>query len=1326
MACCMRCSKRMKICCGATAAIVILLVVILVILIFTVFKQKDPTVTLQSVKVKEASLVTFPIEAINVSLGILLTVENPNYGSFSYHNSTAYLNYRGKLLATAPLHEDTLPARGSLNISTTLNFYADDLMKLLDLVADFVEGVINFTSTTTLEGRVKVLNLFKKKATSSSFCDISVFVHDKKRILSEHPSCFPKLGQIQIHAMKVKRKGYFYHLSDSMFVKSAFYGFNKSWFLSVDASPLGERGQNDCSSGSRSQKILLGNSDNALTGLINDEKDEHDFVNPSDKAVKDDNVVCEDEMSKSVSSAKEKQKSTRKEDDTPEYDASVFRPGNDTIQREIEVMADPSLNATKEVIIESEVLKEHQHNEFNNNNATIGIGTESMKEASEPVRATNKQKKSKRSLIHDADVMQKKGKKRSSNSHETHLTSFRKDAEAYPSNIQGGVEEEVYEDGIVSKDISMSIPTLEKMEIGTDASLEGIPSKVKKSKKHNRTDVETKLQPSGVKEPKEPKQLNEDNLNIVLDQCNESKVGLTDRAEGRREVLQDDPKPMQLEECTPSEQNNNTEANIKESNVTPKPVDMNEMGEPVKSEKKKRRKRKDMDLDESTSRKECTPSKQNNTDANVNDLNVTSKVVLGIEKSEKKKRKTRKDKDSDVETTVGEDIGPTDASDSKIVIVKSLKSSDCNPASGDIGAEENPLNHTEVGIIQQAEMKGPVVSAIEKDDASGADNPGSLEQIETIANAEHVDKTRRKKSNKKQSTKSKSSSNMLTNDVNPASGDIGAEENPLNHTEVGIIQQAEMKGTVVSATEKDDASGADNPGYLEQIETIANAEHVDKTRRKKSNKKQSTKSKSSSNLLTNDVNDSQKPSPSSDIGTLASPNVSLFPSNTAEGIDNLAPVEANDAAKDSTFSCEEKDEKNLEASLEDDRVNVEQQSPSQQVQHRSHLDKMVPNVRKTKRDAKLSSQSNSDISSIREKGKPRASAPGKSMDLTEMEGTVVSATEKDDASGADNPGSLEQIETIANAEHVDKTRRKKSNKKQSTKSKSSSNLLTNDVNDSQKPSPSSDIGTLASPNVSLFPSNTAEGIDNLAPVEANDAAKDSTFSCEEKDEKNLEASLEDDRVNVEQQSPSQQVQHISHLDKMVPNVRKTKRDAKLSSQSNSDISSIREKGKPRANASGKSMDSADHLPISSPTMKGSKKVIHKKAGKSLVNNAREVKGKTNQKKSLLSGAIFKDDSSDTSKDADKVDMSDASTKSPSANSLLSDFSDGDISEDSHGGKRLESGEQNDFNGSMSSIKGKPIDHVFRSSSRYKKARITASQLEESESQPEFVPDSLAE
>ncbi|KAL7171642.1 hypothetical protein ACSBR2_036325 [Camellia fascicularis] len=70
----------------------------------------------------------------------------------------------------------------------------------------------------------------------------------KKKIMIEHPQCFPDFGEIKIHALKVKRKGYFYHLSDSMLVKSAFNGARKSWFLSVDASSLKQRGDNQFTS----------------------------------------------------------------------------------------------------------------------------------------------------------------------------------------------------------------------------------------------------------------------------------------------------------------------------------------------------------------------------------------------------------------------------------------------------------------------------------------------------------------------------------------------------------------------------------------------------------------------------------------------------------------------------------------------------------------------------------------------------------------------------------------------------------------------------------------------------------------------------------------------------------------------------------------------------------------------------------------------------------------------------------------------------------------------------------------------------------------------
>ncbi|XP_061354627.1 uncharacterized protein LOC133299205 [Gastrolobium bilobum] len=175
MACFMRCSKGIKICCGVTAILITLLIVILVVLFLTVLKPKDPTINLQSVQLDGFRISLAPLE-LNVSLGIVVRVDNPNPGSFSYQNSTAYVNYRGNLLAEAPLYEDTIPSRGAHNISTSLNIFADNYTKIQDLPSDFLKGVINFTSTTTLTGKVKVLNLFRFKATSYSTCDISLFI----------------------------------------------------------------------------------------------------------------------------------------------------------------------------------------------------------------------------------------------------------------------------------------------------------------------------------------------------------------------------------------------------------------------------------------------------------------------------------------------------------------------------------------------------------------------------------------------------------------------------------------------------------------------------------------------------------------------------------------------------------------------------------------------------------------------------------------------------------------------------------------------------------------------------------------------------------------------------------------------------------------------------------------------------------------------------------------------------------------------------------------------------------------------------------------------
>ncbi|XP_026381507.1 uncharacterized protein LOC113276143 isoform X2 [Papaver somniferum] len=57
----------------------------------------------------------------------------------------------------------------------------------------------------------------------------------KQKIMSEHPRCFPMHGKIEVKAIKARRKKCFYHVSDSMFVKSVFDRVNRTWFLYVDA-----------------------------------------------------------------------------------------------------------------------------------------------------------------------------------------------------------------------------------------------------------------------------------------------------------------------------------------------------------------------------------------------------------------------------------------------------------------------------------------------------------------------------------------------------------------------------------------------------------------------------------------------------------------------------------------------------------------------------------------------------------------------------------------------------------------------------------------------------------------------------------------------------------------------------------------------------------------------------------------------------------------------------------------------------------------------------------------------------------------------------------
>ncbi|KAF7805810.1 late embryogenesis abundant protein [Senna tora] len=108
-----------------------------------------------------------------------ITVVNRNYGSFRYENSTGHVKYHDVVLADVPMETQTIPARSTTNMTTSAEFMVGRLISNPMFLSDLGNGTLNMTSMATLPGKVRMLNIFKMKATVSNTCHISLNVTSK-------------------------------------------------------------------------------------------------------------------------------------------------------------------------------------------------------------------------------------------------------------------------------------------------------------------------------------------------------------------------------------------------------------------------------------------------------------------------------------------------------------------------------------------------------------------------------------------------------------------------------------------------------------------------------------------------------------------------------------------------------------------------------------------------------------------------------------------------------------------------------------------------------------------------------------------------------------------------------------------------------------------------------------------------------------------------------------------------------------------------------------------------------------------------------------------
>lgn len=180
-------TKGLKICLLVSMIFFIIVATVILSLVFTIFKPKNPGVTVYPLGLKDLEF--FQPNSTSVPLKMLITIVNPNYGSFKSKNATGYLNYQDTVIADVPLEPKLLPARRTTNVTTTAGLMSGKLISDETFLEDIEDGSFNLTAKATFHGKVHFIKIFKKKATVDIFCNIFFNITS----LYTHSNCITRI-----------------------------------------------------------------------------------------------------------------------------------------------------------------------------------------------------------------------------------------------------------------------------------------------------------------------------------------------------------------------------------------------------------------------------------------------------------------------------------------------------------------------------------------------------------------------------------------------------------------------------------------------------------------------------------------------------------------------------------------------------------------------------------------------------------------------------------------------------------------------------------------------------------------------------------------------------------------------------------------------------------------------------------------------------------------------------------------------------------------------------------------------------------------------------
>ncbi|KAI4315481.1 hypothetical protein L6164_028282 [Bauhinia variegata] len=154
--------RRQIQCCGCITAILLILIVTILVLGFTVFNVKEPELTMNGITLVNGTLLG---NNTGITLVADISVKNPNSYSFRYRNSTTTISFDGTAIGEGRIPAGKAKARRTVRLNVTVAN-----LGIPSLLRD--DRVLNISTYTRVDGKVKMLYLFNKRVVVKTNCTV--------------------------------------------------------------------------------------------------------------------------------------------------------------------------------------------------------------------------------------------------------------------------------------------------------------------------------------------------------------------------------------------------------------------------------------------------------------------------------------------------------------------------------------------------------------------------------------------------------------------------------------------------------------------------------------------------------------------------------------------------------------------------------------------------------------------------------------------------------------------------------------------------------------------------------------------------------------------------------------------------------------------------------------------------------------------------------------------------------------------------------------------------------------------------------------------------